>query len=72
MLSSKMTQGSFRLVEHLEAYVRELPEDWGLAYLGGQHLYAAKHPPKKISDRVYDPYNVNRTHAFHGAWSRQR
>jgi GR25 family glycosyltransferase involved in LPS biosynthesis len=51
-------------VEHLEAYVRELPEDWGLAYLGGQHLYAAKHPPKKISDRVYRPYNVNRTHAF--------
>jgi hypothetical protein len=51
-------------VEHLNAYVRELPEDWGLAYLGGQHLYAAKHPPKKISDRVYRPYNVNRTHAF--------
>jgi hypothetical protein len=51
-------------VENLEAYVRELPEDWGLAYLGGQHLYAAKHPPKKISDRVYRPYNVNRTHAF--------
>ncbi len=51
-------------VEHLEAYVRELPEDWGLAYLGGQHLYAAKHPPKRISDRVYRPYNVNRTHAF--------
>ncbi len=51
-------------VEHLDAYVRELPEDWGLAYLGGQHLYAAKHPPKKISDHVYRPYNVNRTHAF--------
>ncbi len=56
-----MTQASFPTSLNLKAYVRELPEDWGLAYLGGQHLYAAKHPPKKISDRVYRPYNVNRT-----------
>ncbi|WP_442511654.1 sulfotransferase [Novipirellula sp. SH528] len=48
----------------LKAYVTELPADWGLAYLGGQHLYAGKHPPHKISEHVYRPYNVNRTHAF--------
>ncbi len=41
-------------VEHLEAYVRELPEDWGLAYLGGQHLYAAKHPPRRSATTFTD------------------
>jgi hypothetical protein len=51
-------------VEAVHNYVRELPEDWGLAYLGGQHLYAGKHPPQKISDHVYRPYNINRTHGF--------
>ena len=50
--------------EQLQQYVAELPEDWGLAYLGGQHLYAGKHPPQKVSERVYRPFNVNRTHAF--------
>lgn len=50
--------------ERLAEYVNELPADWGLAYLGGQHLYAGKHPPHKVSERVYRPYNVNRTHAF--------
>jgi hypothetical protein len=48
----------------VQQYVHELPEDWGLAYLGGQHLYAGKHPPMRISDHVYRPYNVNRTHGF--------
>ncbi len=50
--------------KRFEDYASELPDDWGLAYLGGQHLYASKHPPQRISDRVYRPYNVNRTHAF--------
>ncbi len=50
--------------ERVQAYISELPADWGLAYLGGQHLYAAKHPPQKIAEHVYRPYNVNRTHAF--------
>ncbi|TWU39311.1 sulfotransferase [Novipirellula artificiosorum] len=45
-------------------YVASLPTDWGLAYLGGQHLFAGKHPPVKINDQVFRPYNVNRTHAF--------
>lgn len=46
------------------AYVAELPDDWGLAYLGGQHLYAGKNPPHRLSEHVYRPYNINRTHAF--------
>ncbi|WP_419580241.1 glycosyltransferase family 25 protein [Stieleria magnilauensis] len=51
-------------VERFNQFVSELPEDWGLAYLGGQHLYAGKHPPAKVDEHVYRPYNVNRTHAF--------
>ncbi|TWT68844.1 glycosyltransferase family 25 protein [Crateriforma conspicua] len=50
--------------ERFTSFVDELPADWGLAYLGGQHLYAGKHPPQKVSEHVYRPYNVNRTHAF--------
>ncbi len=51
-------------MENLEAYVRELPRtgDWLISEVST--CYAAKHPPKKISDHVYRPYNVNRTHAF--------
>ncbi|WP_430454890.1 glycosyltransferase family 25 protein [Rhodopirellula europaea] len=48
----------------LDQFVAELPDDWGLAYLGGQHLHSVAHPPVKISEHVYLPYNVNRTHAF--------
>ncbi len=66
MLSSKTDAGfGSEFTEQLQQYVAELPEDWGLAYLGGQHLYAGKHPPQKVTaKRVYRPFNVNRTHAF--------
>ena len=50
--------------DRFEQYANELPADWGLAYLGGQHLFAGKHPPQRVSEHVYRPYNVNRTHAF--------
>ncbi len=46
------------------AFLEALPDDWGLVYLGGQHLFVHKNPPLKINDLVYRPYNVNRTHAF--------
>ena len=51
-------------IDCVREFVAELPADWGLAYLGGQHLMAGKNPPRKISSHVYRPYNVNRTHAF--------
>ncbi len=38
--------------------------DWGMVYLGGQLLKEFNHPPQKVNDFVYIPYNVNRTHAF--------
>lgn len=49
---------------HAAEFFASLPDDWGLVYLGGQHLHAGEKPPLKINDNVYRPYNVNRTHAF--------
>ncbi len=45
-------------------FLKELPNSWGMIYLGGQHLAIDRHPPQKVSDGVYRPYNVNRTHAY--------
>ncbi|HCS51899.1 glycosyltransferase family 25 protein [Rubinisphaera sp.] len=45
-------------------FLDAIPEDWGMLYLGGQHLYVNAYPPQRISERVFQPYNVNRTHAF--------
>lgn len=51
-------------VERSEDFLAALPPNWGLAYLGGQHLNAAIHPPIRLNDLVVQPYNVNRTHAM--------
>lgn len=48
----------------LKDFADQLPADWGVAYLGGQHLYPRRFPPVQISSNCYRPYNVNRTHAF--------
>jgi len=45
-------------------FLRRVPKDWGMLYLGGQHLFINKSPPKEIVPGVFQPYNVNRTHAF--------
>ena len=42
-------------------FLEHLPDDWGLAYLGGQHLHR---DAQDINDYVAVPYNVNRTHCF--------
>jgi len=47
-----------------ERFFKYLPEDWEMIYLGGQHLWVDKHPPKKINRAVFQPYNINRTHCF--------
>jgi hypothetical protein len=41
-------------------YLASLPDDWGQAYLGGQHLGR----PTPHSRGVVIPRNVNRTHAY--------
>lgn len=53
---------------HWSDYLGALPEDWEIAYLGGQHLYAGRHPPRRVNEYVVSPYDVNRTHA----WSLRR
>ena len=50
--------------EKLDAFMCEVPEDWHQIYLGGQLMHEYTHPPVKLTDRVYRPYNVNRTHCF--------
>jgi hypothetical protein len=38
--------------------------EWEMCYFGGQILHESQHPPQKISQNLYRPYNVNRTHCF--------
>jgi len=45
-------------------FLAHVPANWQMIYLGGQNLRVDRHPPKKINDWVYQPWNVNRTHAF--------
>jgi len=47
--------------EKARQFLSHLPDDWGLAYLGGQHLHR---PAQDLDDYVAVPYNVNRTHCF--------
>jgi len=50
--------------ERVTQFFEYLPANWGMIYLGGQHLFAKQQPPVRINEYVYQPYNVNRTHAF--------
>jgi len=50
--------------ELLSQVKSELPDDWEQLYLGGQLLHEQQHPPKRISDNLLIPFNVNRTHCF--------
>jgi hypothetical protein len=46
------------------AWLRHVPANWQMLYLGGQHLFPGQHPPLKLAPQLFQPYNVNRTHAF--------
>ena len=48
----------------VRTFLEYLPDDWQLIYLGGQHLKFREEPPIRINDWVYQPYNVNRSHAY--------
>lgn len=50
--------------DYLPHIFAALPEDWQQFYLGGQLLHTHSHPPIKVNDLIYRPFNVNRTHAF--------
>lgn len=48
----------------LAEFQNELPSDWEQFYLGGQHFKIDEGKPEKISEHVYRPYNIHRTHAY--------
>lgn len=50
--------------DRVKDYLEHLPDDWGMAYLGGQHLWEGSHPPRAVNEHVTVPFNVNRTHAY--------
>ncbi len=50
--------------ENCEAFCRELPVDTQMFYLGGQHIHMDRCLPRKVSEHVYRPFNVNRTHCY--------
>jgi Glycosyltransferase involved in LPS biosynthesis len=45
-------------------FLTSVPDDWGMIYLGGQHLKVNKNPPVRVGPGVYRPFNVNRTHGY--------
>lgn len=49
--------------ERVAAFLAELPDDWELLYLGGQHL-AGPAESLRPGGPVLRPRNVNRTHAY--------
>lgn len=57
-------------VEKVKTYIDHLPQEWDIIYLGGQHLREKKVKPRRFNEYVYEPFNVNRTHAFAVSLSR--
>jgi hypothetical protein len=50
--------------EKVKLYFQHLPQDWRIAYIGGQHIQQEQRLPRKVNDWVYQPYNINRNHCF--------
>jgi GR25 family glycosyltransferase involved in LPS biosynthesis len=50
--------------DKFKLFIDNLPPDWDMFYLGGSLLHTNDHPPAKVNEHVYIPYNVNRTHCF--------
>lgn len=45
-------------------FLEHVPKDWGMIYLGGEHLRTKIKTPIKVNEHVYQAFNINRTHAF--------
>ncbi len=48
----------------VKTFWEELPSDWEMVYLGGQHIQETIRLPRRVNERVYRPFNVNRCHAY--------
>ncbi len=53
----------YNFLPDVTKFLRHLPP-WDMIYLGGQHIHAGQGQPHRVNEYVYQPYNVNRTHAF--------
>ncbi|MGI5998770.1 MAG: AAA family ATPase [Lutispora sp.] len=42
----------------------DLPDDWDILYLGGQHCIHGRPRPEAFSENLYKIQNVNRLHAY--------
>lgn len=51
-------------VPRVEQFLAAVPADWDMVYLGGQHLFSGRHPPRPVNDMVCQAFNVNRCHAW--------
>jgi len=50
----------FDFQRKFKKFANELPHNWSMLYLGGEHL----EKPHKITDEVYEAKNINRMHAY--------
>lgn len=51
-------------VSYLQGCLNELPEDWGMFYLGGQHQRQKEQPVVQYSPHLHYAYSINRTHGY--------
>lgn len=51
-------------VSYLQGCLNELPEDWGMFYLGGQHQRQKEQPVIQYSPHLHYAYSINRTHGY--------
>jgi len=47
-----------------QTFLENVPDNWGMIYLGGQHLHVDRVKPILLNDQVVIPGNLNRTHAY--------
>lgn len=52
--------------DKVREFLEAVPNDWEMLYLGGQHLKVSNVPTpvEGTNDKVFQPFNVNRTHAW--------
>ena len=48
----------------LKTFLDEVPEDWDVLYLGGQHIAKSLYPPIQISEHILRCFCTIRTHAM--------
>ncbi len=51
-------------IQNLNNSIKELPDDWGMLYLGGLYDYSIDGPPKSFSDHLYQCTSVSLTYAY--------